>query len=507
MLRAGLAYDRTSNGREPSPLSALSHADAERRRVNARLDSARRVQFGQFMTPASIADLMASASLPQRSTLRILDPGAGVGSLTAALADRIASSTCRPDRVKLTAFEIEPLMIESLASTLAACQKVLIDVGVDCETEIRQEDFLEYATLGPDEFDVAILNPPYKKLGARSGIYHRLRSTGLATPNFYSSFVAAALSLLSSGGSAVAITPRSFCNGSYFANFREYLHRNAAIRWLHVYETRSHAFADDDVLQENVIMHLVKDAEADEIILSSSDGRLTEVRRRVVPAARIVHPDDPEKFIRVPSSEHADRVLQDIRHFKTSLDELNLVVSTGRVVDFRAIEHLRKDPEKGAVPLIYPSHFSAGCIAWPIPGFRKYNAISLNDQTVKLLNPAGTYALVRRFSAKEERRRVVATIYDGSLDAEYVAFENHLNYYHANGRPLDSAIAAGLFIYLNSTLVDDYVRQFNGHTQVNAGDLRSLRYPSSDELLSLGAAWKPGIQQREIDQALIDLLS
>jgi adenine-specific DNA-methyltransferase len=41
---------------------------------------------------------------------------------------------------------------------------------------------------------------------------------------------------------------------------------------------------------------------------------------------------------------------------------------------------------------------------------------------------------------------------------------------------------------LNSTLVDTYFRQFNGHTQVNATDLRSLKYPSRARLEKLGKA-------------------
>jgi len=47
-------------------------------------------------------------------------------------------------------------------------------------------------------------------------------------------------------------------------------------------------------------------------------------------------------------------------------------------------------------------------------------------------------------------------------------------------------LAKGLAVFLNSTLVDLFFRQFNGHTQVNAGDLRKLRYPQRDALLSMG---------------------
>jgi adenine-specific DNA-methyltransferase len=47
-------------------------------------------------------------------------------------------------------------------------------------------------------------------------------------------------------------------------------------------------------------------------------------------------------------------------------------------------------------------------------------------------------------------------------------------------------LAKGLAAFLNSSLVDAYFRQFNGHTQVNATDLRSLTYPTFTELHALG---------------------
>ena len=41
-------------------------------------------------------------------------------------------------------------------------------------------------------------------------------------------------------------------------------------------------------------------------------------------------------------------------------------------------------------------------------------------------------------------------------------------------------------VFLNSDLVDRYFRTFNGHTQVNATDLKQMYYPSINDLRELG---------------------
>lgn len=119
---------------------------------------------------------------------------------------------------------------------------------------------------------------------------------------------------------------------------------------------------------------------------------------------------------------------------------------------------------------------------------KKPNALVHDDRTRALLVPNERYVLVKRLSAKEEKRRVVAVVYDGAhVSGTAVGFENHLNYFHREGGGLDLALARGLAAYLNSTLVDAYFRQFNGHTHVNAIDLRSIRYPATGQLRALGA--------------------
>ena len=142
---------------------------------------------------------------------------------------------------------------------------------------------------------------------------------------------------------------------------------------------------------------------------------------------------------------------------------------------------------EGDVPLIYPYHLVNGLVEWPRPHAKKPNAIVATAESSSLLVPSDVYVLVKRFSAKEEPRRVVAAIFDPELVAcVAVGIENHLNYFHENGRGLSMALARGIAAYLNSSAFDCYFRQFSGHTQVNATDLRNVAYPSRAQLVRLG---------------------
>ena len=99
----------------------------------------------------------------------------------------------------------------------------------------------------------------------------------------------------------------------------------------------------------------------------------------------------------------------------------------------------------------------------------------------------GNYVLVKRFTTNEEKKRIVAAVYDcGRLPAELVGFENRVNYFHSDGNGIDLELAKGLAVFLNSTMADSYFRQMSGHTQVNSTDLRNFGYPTEQQLRTLG---------------------
>lgn len=478
-----------------STLTAPLVDEVEARRVQEsdRRDASQRGSLGQYFTPAPIAKLLAGMFEVPRGDVRVLDPGAGVGSLTAALVDR-AHTEGWPVALDITAVEVDQSLITTLEETLRACG----ELPVTASTNLSNRDFIEWAcdklgaslfATNAETFDLAILNPPYHKLRSSSRERRLLSSVGIEVSNLYAAFVALALRLLAPGGQLVAITPRSFCNGPYFTQFRKELLRSAALRQIHVFDARDKAFSDTSVLQENVVFHVAKSGERVPVAIGASDGDgATSARSRVVPYEQVVHPEDLNYFIHlVPDGAEAD-VARRIGSLPNDLESAGAGVSTGKVVDFRARDYLRKEAEPGTVPLIYPTHLREGRVRWPVANSKKANALVDIAETQKLLLPSGNYVLVKRFSSKEERRRIVASVLEADdLDSTRIAVENHVNVFHhyKGGLPLD--LAWGLASFLNSTIVDVFFRQFNGHTQVNATDLRSLRYPTQDQLLALGA--------------------
>src|SRR5207302_619413 len=137
-----------------------------------------------------------------------------------------------------------------------------------------------------------------------------------------------------------------------------------------------------------------------------------------------------------------------IAKLRCTLGDLGLSVSTGRVVDFRARDYLRAEPDSGTVPLIYPTHFKGGYVAWPKAEARKPNALLYAQRTRDLLVPNEHYVLTKRFSAKEEKKRIVAVVYDAErVPGTSIGFENHINYFHRNGKGLSLSLAKGLAAY------------------------------------------------------------
>lgn len=497
-------------------MNTLEQVDLLRIRASSDLDPKTKSSLGQFFTASPICLYMVSLFNKINNDVNLLDPGCGPGSLTASFVEE-ALKRKSVHTINIDAFDIEKKITPYINETLELCVDRASKEGVKIQWKFSLEDFIvKYSEnsglLSEDNnYTHVIMNPPYKKIASSSIHRKALRSAGIETVNLYTGFVALAINNLKVGGELVAIIPRSFCNGLYYRKFREFLLKETAIQHIHIFDSRSNAFSQDDVLQENIIIHLVKGAEQGDVTITSSpvadfefseeSGSITATDKttRTVPFESIVNANDAQKFIHIAANNRDQRIINKLSCFNTTLDDLKVQVSTGPVVSFRLKDDLRKNIETGAVPLIYPVHLN-GTIQWP-KDTKKPNAIALSPQSKKWLwVNNGNFIIVKRFSSKEEKRRIVATMYDGGLPFDKIGFDNKLNIFHYNKLGIDKEVAIGLFVYLNSTLLDKYYRLFGGHTQINATDLRTIRYPSIESLKRLGQ----NLDDIELNQSKID---
>lgn len=482
----------------------VEQIEKTRRQVSSLLDQDKRADLGQYFTPYPIAQFMASLFHDKGlSDIHLLDAGAGIGSLSIAFLEKFCKHSQR--NIHVHAYELDPSVYPVLNKNLEDYAEGITGAAVHPLTkkgDFIREGVLTYLLNQFQTIDYAILNPPYRKINSDSSHRLLLRKVGIETVNLYAAFVALSILHLKKGGELVAIIPRSFCNGPYFRPFRTLLFEKTALQQIHIFDSRSQAFKEDSVLQENIIIHLIKDAKQGEVKISTSSGKtFDELKEFTIPFDRVVSPDDPEKFIHIPKGEQN---LYDVafKKFNQTLADLGITVSTGPVVDFRVKDFLHQEPTNQTAPLLHPAHFGDKNINWPKANFKKSNALGINEETKRQLFPTGHYTLVKRFSSKEEKRRIVARVVSPiDITGELIGFENHLNVFHISKKGLTEEIALGLAVYLNSSLIDNYFRQFNGHTQVNATDLRLITYPRKETLIELGNWIK---NYKNFDQEIID---
>ena len=453
--------------------------------LNAELESSNgrgeRSVRGQFATPSEAARTMAGLVEPAGRALKVVDPGAGAGALMLALVAAVVERGS-VEHLSVDLVETDPKALGLLVTAVRGAHVVAEAHGLGLTTRIVDRDFCDASGwAGSDPFDAAILNPPYMKLGASDRCRHMVRgSHGVDCPNLYAAFLAVAVALLRDGGQLVAITPRSFANGLYFRDFRRELTDTASFRRVILFDRRNRVFRSSSVLQETVIFSMLKSApESEDLVTVETWADHLSGPHEVhdVPHDHVVLPHDPHRFINLPGRPDVMRAAERVAALPADLQSMGLTVSTGPVVDFRCRDFLTAEDAEGSVPLIYPANLKPAGVQWPVE-MRKCQGFAVAPETRRWLFPNGHYVLIKRFTAKEEKRRVVACVYDPVDGYDFVAFENHVNVIHRGHGPLDRSEAAGLADFLNSDLVDTYFRMFSGSTQVNATDLRRLRFPA-----------------------------
>ena len=310
-------------------------------------------------------------------------------------------------------------------------------------------------------------------------------------PNFYAFFMALAARLLKQNGELVAITPRSFCNGLYFRGFRRWYFEHVALDNIHIFESRTETFKHSNVLQESIItkVHRLGTPSPTITVTASFGGEMADgMDRSEVPATDVIDNSSGGYIVRIPEGDDDRGIMQLVESFPLRFAETGLRISTGPVVSFRATEHLLANAdEASAVPLLHPHNVKPFAAFWPLVKNGKPIAIRCSEDSRRLLVPAKNYVLLKRFSSKEEKRRLTAgCLLKADVPFPWIGIENHINYiYHAE-RDMTEDETFGIAAVFNSRLIDRYFRTISGNTQVNATEIRAMNFPDLELLATIG---------------------
>ncbi len=451
----------------------------------ASVPKSKRKEYGQFFTSKASARFMAEMfdvdlSFPE---IHLLDAGCGTGLLTAAWTDMVRRRGYE-GRIRVTCYETDTKVIPILMQNLEhikACADVEYEVKVENYLTTQQFEANDLFAEEPVQYDYVIGNPPYKKIAKDAPEAKAMPSVCYGAPNLYSLFCCMGIRNLKEGQEMVYIIPRSWTSGAYFDYFRRYLLSNSVLTDIHLFASRDKVFDGESVLQETMIVKLRKTTQkpASIRVTTSSTSDFSDVQSFEAPYDIIV---GRNRYVYLVTSKEQANVLTRINKMPATLPDINMPMKTGLIVDFRTREELRDEMAEGCYPLLYSHHIQDGRVVWPLG---KEGECIMTKQKSHLQRN-GNYLLVKRFTAKEEKRRLQCGIYlqQRYPKYDYISTQNKVNFISCDS----PCITYGLYVLLNSTLYDDYYRILNGSTQVNSTEINTIPIPERCTIEEMGRA-------------------
>lgn len=456
---------------------------------------------GQYFTPLTLANFIADFNVINKKNIKILDPGCGIGILSTVLIQKLAK-TENVKKIELIAFENDPDILPFTEANYDYLRNWLSERNISFSYYLCKNDFilhnslvLESEKIFSPEFDIVISNPPYFKLPKNDVRKKIAKSVIYGQSNIYTIFMAVSARLLKADGQLIFIIPRSFCSGNYFRLFREKFLEYVDLKAIHVFDSRDKAFQKDNVLQENIILSALRKRNQNnyEVLLSSSNDMsdISKYSSRSFHISNLIDFDSDQRIIHLPVTVSDYDIINLIKTWNCSLTKFELEVSTGPVVDFRNKDMIKFIEDKSSIPLIWLHNIYPMKILWPndkTKGKPKGQYIVKDESIEKRLVDKGNLILIRRFSSKDDLKRIIAAplIKDNFSNFEKIGIENHLNYVYSKTNNLSVIQTYGIAAILNSRIIDMYFRTFNGNINVSATELKNLPLPNFKLIEKIG---------------------
>lgn len=469
-----------------------------------------RKKYGQFFTSMETARFMAGLyNLDEKkSKISILDAGAGSGILSCAFIERIETIDSIQE-IEITCYENDNNVLPLLKRNLEYCKeksRKKIDVHIVEDNYILSQ-YLDFNHMiggndEPKKYDFVIGNPPYKKIPKDAPEATAMSEVCYGAPNLYFIFAAMGLFNLREEGEMVYIIPRSWTSGAYFKRFREYFLTVGKLEHIHLFVSRSKVFEKESVLQETIIIKVRKRGKTPETVTitsSKSNSDFGKIASLTVPYDLVVAGEN--YYVYLVTDEGEVEVLRKLHKFNKTLPAIGVKMKTGLTVDFRNRQILRDEEEEGAIPLFYAQHIKQGKIEFPIQKEHEY----VVTEQKGLMQDNKNYLFVKRFTAKEEPRRLQCGVYLAKRFPQYkkISTQNKINFVDGVLTEMSECLVYGLYVLFNSTLYDKYYRILNGSTQVNSTEINAMPVPDLEDIQEMG---RKVLKSRDYSEANCNLI-
>ena len=358
--------------------------------------------------------------------------------------------------------------------------------------------------------DACITNPPYRRARNADPEARTIRLAGAATSaNLYSAFCEIGWRSLRASGQITAITPRSFQNGTTFAEFRRRLDADVDIDCIHIWQNRRTLYGVQNVIQETVCWHgTVTKREpkcALVVITHGNHERRTSWKWKTPGDRKWIGTRDHNRGPRLITNN--DSTEEALNNWGAGTRLSRATASASKPGGTSTTDTVGPPTERsgpGRAPYFSGQHISPNKIRWPLAESENYYDLKADPRPLKLHN-ADAYVLVNRFAPNElePRAQACAVSRETTNDDAFVG-SDRVNIIsmpdparseeqqrpeaadRERGATARDARARGLATWINSGVGNTLIGSALGSTQINASDPRAIPVPPARVLEEIG---------------------
>lgn len=481
-----------------------------------------RSDFGAYYTPPALVDRLIEMVTDegfdwQNST--VMDLSCGGGAFLSPVALRMVSSLPKkyiknPKKTielisrRLKGFEIDPFAAwMSQVLVEIALIKTCIDAKTRLPTIVKICDTLDTLPEKGEEVDLVIGNPPYRKITLPEHQRTLYSRSLYGHANLYGIFTDIGIRWTKPEGHIAYVTPTSFLGGQYFKSLRSMLSQHAPPVTMDFISERKGVF--EEVLQETMLV-VYKRSSSEKISPDDlrvkvhclkSNGPEKPVVSESIGSFLLPGGDEDPWFI--PKEPNQVLLIENLTKMRNRISHLGYEVNTGQLVWNRHKKQLINEKKNGSYPIIWAESILND-------GQFQFNSKRVNHSPFLLLGKNQDFlitkkpcVLVQRTTAKEQKKRIFATVLPKEFISEYggVVIENHVNIIRQTQiSPLISLEA--LTILLNSNMIDQIFRLISGSVAVSAYELDALPLPKKSDISRLEKLILNGASIGEIELAI-----